>query len=112
MDKIALNVGKKLGVYLLKYGYGKLKDLITKKTSSNYEELLNDVLVEKDILLHLEKILESKDNFKNERIFKNFNDEEIKSIINEMFVEEKIDEKIKERIKIEMKNFQINDDNI
>ena len=29
-----------------------------------------------------------------------------------MFVEEKIDEKIKERIKIEMKNFQINDDNI
>ena len=116
MESIALKAGKKLGEYLLKYGCDKIKDWIKKKIDTNnndeLEELLNDVLVEKDILLHLEKILESKDNFKNERIFKNFNDEEIKSIINEMFVEEKIDEKIKERIKIEMKNFQINDDNI
>lgn len=111
MEKIALNVGKKLGVYLLKYGCGKIKDLLAKKTSSN-EELLNDVLVEKDILLHLQEILESKDNDISEHIFKKFKDEEIKSIINEMFVEEKIDEKIKERIKMEMKSYQINNDNI
>ena len=116
MESIALTAGKKLGEYLLKYGYGKIKDWMVKKISINkndeLKELLNDVLVEKDILLHLQKILESKDNFKNESIFKNYKDEEIKSIINEMFVEEKIDEKIKERIKMEMKNFHINDDNI
>ena len=113
MESFALMAGRKLSEYLLKYLFGQLKDFLTKRiTSIKYEEILNDEVVEKDILLHIQEIIESKDDYKNEPIFRKFKDEDIKSIINEMFIQEKIDEKIKERIKIEMKDFQINDDNI
>ena len=118
MEEILLNEGGKLAKTVLKYLFDQIKDkandILTKKLNPNKKPLIDEVAEEDtdELLSNIKEIIESKDYYQNEPIFKKFKDEEIKSIINEMFVEEKIDEKIKEKIKMEMKDFQISDGNI
>ena len=108
MEKLAIKTAKISAAYVIKYIFNKIKDTSSKKVEEiKYKNItLDEKTFGNNLLLEFEKMIKSKDNYKNDEIFKNFEQNRIKSIINEIFEKEKIYENLKNKINEELKDFQ------
>lgn len=106
-----IDIGENYLKSFLNYLFDKLKDTLTDIIKKlNYEDVIDIKNMAKElgkaIIINFSEILE-KNEYKNDEIYKEFDINRVKSLINEIFKQEAIDDNIKLKIKKDLKDFRI-----
>ncbi len=109
MEEFFINIGQYYLTTLLGMGVEKITDFAKEKISNiKHKEVVNQIKeLEKEFIKFFKDKYNSKDDYKNESVFKYYNKNLVKSMILEIFEQENINENIKNKIKMELKEFQI-----
>ena len=109
MEEFFINIGQYYLTTLLGMGVEKITDFAKEKMSNiKHKEVVNQIKeLEKEFIKFFTDKYNSKDDYKNESVFKYYNKNLVKSMILEIFEQENINENIQNKIRTELKEFQI-----
>ncbi len=104
MEEFFINIGQYYLTTLLGMGVEKITDFAKEKISNiKHKEVVNQIKeLEKEFIKFFKDKYNSKDDYKNESVFKYYNKNLVKSMILEIFEQENINENIKNKIKIKL----------
>ena len=111
MEEYIISCGQSLLTAILSKAVDKITEYVKNKISKNkYKQVLNNIKqLEQEFMTHFKEKYQSKgDDYKNIHVFKHFDKTLVKSMILEIFEQEKIGDNIQKEIFSELKEFKVN----